>query len=534
MTKRNSNTRINRRDLLSTGAGLLGSLALPRYALAVADGEAPVAATRYGKVRGYADGEVNVFKGIRYGADTAAHRFQPPQLPQSWEGVADSFEYGAASPQNRSSEAISEDCLFLNVWTPEADDGRSRPVMVYIHGGAYNHGSGSSPLYDGRALAEHGDVVVVTVNHRLNAFGYLYLQRLAPERFPDSGNCGQLDLVLALQWVRDNIAQFGGDPERVLAFGQSGGGAKIATMMAMPAADGLFQRAASMSGQQVTASGPSNATHRTMAYLDALGVHPKDINELADLPIDRLVEALDARDPVLTYDTSVYFGPVLDMRSLTRHPFYPDAAPQSAHIPMIIGNTHDETRAFLRNPEYSDLDWDDVPGLLVPNMRVDIRPDYVVSEYRRIYPDYSPSQVFFAATTAARSWRGAIIEAEERAKQEGADTFVYQLDFPSPVKPELGAPHTHDIPLIFRNLDAPGSIAGTGENSEAVSAMMSDAFISFASTGVPSSDLLPDWTPFTLPDRPTMLFDVSPRIENDPRGAEREIFERVPYVQPGT
>lgn len=520
-----------RREILKAGAGLASALGtVPLFA----QSGAPVVTTAHGKVRGFSENGIQTFKGVRYGADTAPRRFESPARPQPWEETVDCLEYGASAPQRGTAETISEDCLFLNVWTPSIDDGRKRPVMFYIHGGAYNHGSGSSPLYDGSALARKFDVVVVTVNHRLNAFGYLYLQRLAPDRFPDSGNGGQLDLVLALQWVRDNIGAFGGDPNRVLAFGQSGGGAKIATMMAMPAAKGLFQRAASMSGQQVTASGPANATERTLAYLDTLGVKPNEVTRLTTMPMEQLVQGLDARDPVLSYDASVYFGPVLDMRSLMRHPFYPDAAPQSAHIPMIIGNTHDETRAFLREPAYYELRWEDVPGLLIPNMRVDIRPEYVVAEYRRLYPDYTPSQVFFAATTAARSWRGAIIEAEERARQDGADTFVYQLDFPSPLKPELGAPHTFDIPLVFGNLDAPGSIAGTGEEAVAVSLMMSEAFTNFAATGVPSGNALPGWTPYSLPDRPTMIFDVEPRMDNDPRGAERRIFERVPYVQPGT
>lgn len=522
-----------RRQVLIAGASLVGSM-YASGAVARSSDMAPVVATSHGDVRGFADDNVLVFKGVRYGADTGKNRFRPPSAPSAWDNIVDCFKYRASAPQNNTTDRISEDCLFLNVWTPGLNDGRKRPVLFYIHGGAYNHGSGSSPMYDGKALALRGDVVVVTVNHRLNAFGYLYLQRLAPDVFPDSGNCGQLDLVLALKWVRDNIAAFGGDPERVLAFGQSGGGAKIATMMAMPAAEGLFQRAASMSGQQVTASGPGNATRRTLAYLDALGVSADDVGSLLALPTEKLVDALQVRDPVLDYDASVYFGPVLDMRSLTRHPFYPDAAPQSANIPMIIGNTHDETRAFLRDPAYYDLRWEDVPALLVPNMRVDIRPDYVVNEYRRIYPDYSPSQVFFAATTAARSWRGAIIEAEERARQRGAGTYAYQLDFPSPLRPELGAPHTFDIPLVFGNLAAAGSIAGTGEEARAVSGMMGDAFISFAATGIPSSKQLPDWTPFTLPERSTMIFDAAPRIERDPRGAERKIFERVPYIQPGT
>jgi para-nitrobenzyl esterase len=529
VAERRTNAILNRREFLAVGAGAM-LLSAGRLHGAAAE---PVVATTHGRLRGYHDNGVEVFKGIRYGQDTGPRRFMPPLPPEPWTGEIDALEYGPAAPQDRTSEALSEDCLFLNVWTPGSGEGRKRPVMFYIHGGAYSHGSGSSPLYDGGALAKRGDVVVVTVNHRLNAFGYLYLRRFGDGSWADSGNCGQLDLVLALQWVRDNIAAFGGDPDRVLAFGQSGGGAKVATMMAMPAAAGLFQRAASMSGQQVTASGPANATRRTKAFLDEIGVVPADVGRLASLPVETLLRGLEAPDPVLGFGP-VYFGPVLDMRSLMRHPFYPDAPPQSADIPMIIGNTHDETHAFLRGERYENLEWEDLPELLIPNMRVDIRPEFVVAQYRKLYPDYSPTRVFFAATTAARSWRAAVIEAEERAKQDGADTFVYQLDFASPVYPELGAPHAFDIPLVFGNLGAEGSIAGTGDEARAVSGMMSEAFIAFARDGRPRSKLLPRWTPYTLKKRETMIIDKKPRMENDPRGEERKLFATVPYVQPGT
>ena len=342
---------------------------------------------------------------------------------------------------------------------------------------------------------------MVTVQHRLNAFGYLYLARLDP-RFPDSGNAGQLDLILALRWVRENIANFGGDPGRVTVFGQSGGGAKIATMMGMPAAAGLFHRAATMSGQQVTVSGPQNATARARAYLSALRAESPDA--LRTLPVEALVEGLGAIDPIL--GGTLYFGPVLDMKWLTRHPFWPDSNPQSNAIPLLLGNTHDETRGFFGpgHPKLAGLDWDNLPERIAPELRVDAHPEWVVREYRRLFPDHGPEQIFFAATTAARSWRAQLIEAEARAAA-GAPAFVYQLDFPSP------AAHGADIPLVF---------GGQGP--------VARAFLDFARTGNPG------WAPYTLPARRTMVFGRTPRLVSDPRRAERELFARIPYVQPGT
>src|SRR5882757_8900813 len=393
-----------------------------------------LATTQAGKVRGRVHEGIHTFKGIRYGADTQARRFMPPLAPAPWKKALDATEYGAASPQpGKETEPTSEDCLFLNVWTPGMRDGAKRPVMFYIHGGAYSHGSGSSPLYDGTRLCHRGDVVVVTVNHRLNAFGYLYLARLGGAQFADSGNAGMLDLVMALRWVRDNIAEFGGDPGRVMLFGQSGGGAKIATLMGMPVARGLFHRAATMSGQQVTASGPLNATSRARALLDALQLPPQRVEEISTVPKERLLEAMAATDPVIGKG-SLYFGPVLDERTLQQHPFFPDAPLISAQVPMIIGNTHDETRLLIggSDPAAFALDWEHLPARLAAQMRVDITPETVVAAYRQMYPQYSPSDVFFAATTAARSWRGAIIEVEMRAAQ-GAPAYAYELDWKSPL-----------------------------------------------------------------------------------------------------
>ena len=520
---------VSRRTLIAAGGALLAPCGV------WAAGPSPVAKTTNGPVRGYVDQGIKVFKGVRYGADTAPRRFRPPLAPRAWTKVLDATAYGPSSPQgSRDDQPQSEDCLLLNVWTPGLRDGARRPVMVYLHGGAYSNGSGSSPLYDGVRLCRRGEVVVVTINHRLNVFGYGFLAKLAGPEFADSGNVGMLDILLALRWVADNAAEFGGDASRVMVFGQSGGGAKIATLMAMPAARGLFHRAATMSGQQVTASGPLHATERMTLFLAAVGLTPERAGEAATLPVARLLEGLAVRDPFTP--GGLYFGPVLDERSLTRHPFWPDAAPQGLKIPMIIGNTHDEARAFVAHskPDPFALGWDDVAGRIAPELRVDIDPDHVVAAYRKLYPDYSPSEVFFAAITAGRSWRGAVIEAEERARG-GAPAFVYQLDLPSTVEAgRLRAMHATDIPLVFDNLAARGSPTAPSAAAQAVADAMSEAFIAMAKTGNPNHPALPAWTPYDLTRRATMVFDADTRLVDDPRGAERRLFAKVPYIQPGT
>jgi para-nitrobenzyl esterase len=243
--------------------------------------------------------------------------------------------------------------------------------------------------------------------------------------------------------------------------------------------------------------------------------------------MERLLDGLDATDPIL--GGAVYFGPVLDMKWLTRHPFWPNANPQSNGVPMILGNTHDETRAFIPRERVVGLTWDDLPQRMAPELKVDISPEWVVSEYRRLFPSYSPEQVFYAATTAGRSWRGQVEEAEARAKA-GAKTWVYQVDFSSPTEPWRGAPHTMDIALSFGTLDAPGSFTGTGTGARAASDAMMRSFTTFPATGNPN----PTWPMYRLPARSTMIFDVSSHIEDDPRREQRELFARVPYIQPGT
>jgi len=447
-----------------------------------------------------------VFAGIRYGR---AERFRAPVAVLRAEQMPGGA-FGAACPQGGDHyQPQSEDCLFLNVWTPDPEATRKKPVMVYFHGGAYSTGSVTDPVNDGAKLAARGDVVLVTVNHRLNALGYLYLARLDP-RFPDSGNAGQLDLIAALKWVQRNIAAFGGDPANVTVFGQSGGGAKIATLMAMPEAKGLFHKAITMSGQQVTASGPLNATKRAEAVLAKLG----DGIDPATAPVEQLVAALSATDPIL--GGGVYMGPVLDMKHLTRHPFWPDAAPQSLGIPMMLGNVVMETRAFYApdKPPLAGLTMDNLAESIAPQMRIDIHPLWVVGQFRARYPAADATELFHRIVTAARSWRGQVEEAEARARA-GHPGFVYQLDFEH-------AKHADDIALSFGTIPDPTSA------QQAMSGTVMDAFVRFARTGDPG------WAPYDLKTRKTMIFDTHSRVESDPRQWERELFARVPYIQPGS
>jgi para-nitrobenzyl esterase len=453
------------------------------------------------------------FAGIRY---ARAERFQPPVPVTSTAPMAEQARsFGPACPQpGEAYQPQSEECHFLNVWVPAVERrglNTMLPVMVYFHGGAYSTGSVTDPLNDGAALAARGDVVVVTVNHRLNALGYLYL----PDRFPDSGNAGQLDLICALQWVQRNIAAFGGDPGNITLFGQSGGGAKIATLMAMPAAVGLFHKAITMSGQQVTASGPINAAKRTEAFLARLGVGV----DPATAPVKALLEALHAVDPVL--GGRVYFGPVLDMKNLLRHPFWPDAPEQSAAVPMLLGNAVAETRAFYPadGRVLNGLTWDNLATRIAPEMRVDLHPQWVVAQFRARYPEAAPPDLYHRIVTPARSWRGQVEEAEARARADHAEgrgnTFVYQLDFEN-------AQHTDDIGLAFATVPAPSPA------QRRMSAVMLDAFVRFARSGDPG------WPAYDLAQRQTMVFDRESRVVSDPRKWERELFARVPFIQPGS
>ena len=537
---------LTRRSLLKgfAAAGALAATPLLRHrALAAgATTDGPVATTTYGKVRGYVDHDIRAFKGIRYGDDTSKFRFQAPRPPAPWTGVHDALAWGPRAPQPGRTQSsasaatapqdpVSEDCLFLNVWTPGLRDNAKRPVMVYIHGGGYNALSANDPLYDGVRLCQRGDVVVVTLNHRLNAFGYLYLAELGGADFGDSGNTGQLDLILALQWVRDNIVEFGGDPSRVLIFGESGGGAKNACLMAQPLAMGLFTRAASSSGETVTVSKPETATARAEAVLKALELPRDRIAEIKTLPMDKLIAASRA---------SSYYGPVLDGRSVPRHPFHPDAPKFSAHIPFMVGTNKDEARLLVGRgqPAMFDLTWETLPPAIakVADRMGQLDQGEVIAMYRRTHPNWTASDVFFAAATDSRDWRPALIEVERRAALPpgAAPTYSYELHWGSPTDPKMRAHHALDLPLLMDNVTLSPRLTGTGPDAYAMAEIMSETYIAFARTGNPNNSKIPQWPAYDLSRRATMAFDVKPRVIDDPRSEPRKMFSTVPYENPGT
>ncbi len=512
-----------RRTVLAAGVGAaITGAALSRPPV-------PSASSKAGRFVGERlAGGIACFLGIRYGR---AARFQAPTPEPFGRSTVRAVAFGPAAPQRSKRGPQSEDCLFLNVWTPAVHSGAQLPVMIYIHGGAYAFGSATDPVCDGARLAEQG-AVVVTVNHRLNALGYLYLARL-DSHFPDSGNAGQLDLAVALSWVRDNIAAFGGDPTRITAFGDSGGGAKVTTLLAMPAAVGLIHRAATMSGQQVTVSGPLNATRRTRAYLAYIGVSEHDLSPLLTFPSERLLEGLAAIDPV--HGGPLYFGPVLDHKNLLRHPFWPDPHPQSLAVPMMTGNARDEMRAFVDPdaPFLREMNWDNVAARIGDELPADVSPEWVVAEYRRQLPTASPSDIYFKATTDGRSWRGQLEVAEARARA-GRPAWVYQVDFTSRADPRRGAFHCIDLPLLFGTFAAPGADTGSDVAVRRMSQTIRSHFLAFARHGDPNLAGAPAWPAYDLARRATMVFNVDSHVEDNPRAWQRELFARAPYRQPGS
>lgn len=485
----------------------------------------PVVATEYGQVRGTLHDGIYAFKGIPYGGSTAGkNRFMPPTPPASWDGVRDALEYGNRAPQPvLSADSVgdyakmirwydqpgemSEDCLVLNVWTPGINDGAARPVMVSFHGGGFTSGTGNGPGYIGDPLARFGDVVVVTVNHRLGVLGYLYLGDLVGPDFSKSGDAGVLDLVAALEWVRDNIEGFGGDPGSVMIWGQSGGGAKTSTLLAMPSAKGLFHRAAVQSGSSLRMRTTEEATDTAKLLLKELGLEATQVAELQNVPFEDLIAAQSA----IGDGPGGSFSPVVDGEALPRHPFDPDAPEVSKDVPMIIGWTLDDAALALTN---FDLDEN---GLAAAVARVGgKRAAEILSAYQAAYPDVAPYLVQARVMTDARFGRGALLQAERKARQGGAPAYLYLWKWQSPgMGGKFGAVHGVDVGLAFHNFA--GEIAGSGTaEGELMADRLASAWVAFARSGNPNNPRLPEWPAYDPDKKPTMVFDVDTRVESDP------------------
>jgi para-nitrobenzyl esterase len=511
--------------------------------------QAPVASTGSGKVRGQIVDGISVFKGIPYAASTAgANRLRKPQPAEEWPGVRDALSYPSMAPQPDSPirglfaswtdpTTSGEDCLGLNIWTPALRDGAKRPVMVWFHGGDFSSLSGSRRVFDGTRLAWRGDVVLVTVNHRLNAFGFLYLGKLLPE-FADAANVGMLDLVAALSWVRDNIAEFGGDPGNVTIFGQSGGGGKVATMMAMPAGKGLFHRAIIQSGSyarnaHLEAMSPDVATSHAQTLLAAAGLQPTEARRLLDMPMTAVIEAIAKAGKA---ETPPVWRPVADGTILPSGPSWPRAPAVSADVPLMIGTTATEMSmlmGMLIDPTLFDLDEAGLRKRVSAWYAAD-KLDEIIQTFRARSPGASPGRLFFDIATATVFRRGAWIHADLKAEQNQAPAYLYEIDWVTPVDGgKWGSPHSLEHPFVFDNVALSESMVGTSRaGPQRMADQISPTWVAFARSGNPNNEAIPHWPAYTSADRTTMVFDTDSRAVEDFREDERKLVQTADGREP--
>lgn len=514
----------------------------------VARSDTAVVEINAGRVAGYVRRGIFAFKGIPYALSTAGvNRFCAPRKPKPWAGVRSSRQYGFVAPQDKGTgrqndeEAFifqwndsieGEDCLRVNLWTPGLKDGKNRPVMVWLHGGGFAAGSGHDlPAFDGENLARRGDVVVVTLNHRLNILGFLDLSHFG-DRYAQSGNVGMLDIVAALEWVRDNISEFGGDPGRVLIFGQSGGGAKVSTLMAMPAAKGLFHRAVVQSGSFAMSNRPEKSRRLTDTVLRELALGPSNLERIHSVPYAELRRASEAAlrqlNPPQTGvpDTrrlgeTFGFSPVADGAVLPSMPFSREAPAVSAEVPMIIGTTLNEFTTGINHPEYEDMT--EVELQLRAAGMFPGRGPRLIEAFRRRTPRAKPFDLW-SRIASAPVRQAAIRQAVAKSALNGAPAYLYWFTWQTSILD--GRPrafHCAELPFVFYNTDRCENMTGGGSVARALSAQMADAWIHFAHTGDPNHPGMPRWSYVSAQAEriPTMIFDNPTRMELGPDQEEQ-------------
>jgi para-nitrobenzyl esterase len=542
-----------RRDFLRSSV-LLGvqSALLPVATMAAAthvpsDGRETIADTTYGKVRGVLtpDG-VRTFCGIPYGGDTGgANRFKPPTKPASWTGVRDAVQWGNKSPQIAAAGQAttimyldytegglgrqSEDCLVLNVWSKAGRDGGKRPVMVRIHGGGFSTGTGNHPMYWGHASAKRGDVIYVSMNHRLGALGYLDLSQVGGAPYAHSGNAGMLDLVAALEWVRDNAENFGGDPNNVMIMGESGGGAKVSTLCAMPAAKGLFHRAVVESGSALGSRKPDDSQKSTQRFFSRLGLSADQIGALTSLPVNRLLEAdVLMNNRMYPGDPRVAgFSPVMDGDVIPRDGFQPDANPLSLGIPMLIGYNQDEGTFLMQaDEEFYAIDEAGLHKRVTD--RTGANADKVIATYRKVFPNASPTILMDYIARDTGFGRNAITQAERHALAGKAATYMYRFNWQTPgFNGKYGCPHGAEIVFVTGDPSHMDVLTHNTPEAQALAAKVNAAWVAFAKTGDPNTAGLPHWEPYTTGTRAVMFLDNQSTLVKDPEAEVRKLWDEI-------
>lgn len=502
-----------------------------------------IANTTYGKIAGFTQNGLYIFKGIPY---AKANRFEAPTAPDSWEGVRSCRHFGPTSPQGKrsgwESDEIAfafdwddgytgENCQRLNIWTPGLDDGKTRPVMVWLHGGGFAAGSGQElPGYDGANLSKNEDVVVVTLNHRLNALGFLDLSDFG-DKYAKSGNAGMLDIVSALEWVRDNIVNFGGDPGNVTIFGQSGGGGKVGTLTGMPAAEGLFHKAIVQSGSMLRMMTSDNSRRIGRETAAILGLDKNNIGVIDTIPYEQLLAAGEkaiakVKAEVGAEGGAFIFGwaPTVDGDVLPEHPYGNEAPQQSRDIPMMIGTTLHEFTASTYVPALKNLSKEQIVENL--RQRYGDNTDDFLKAFEKAYPDYAAIDLIDTDFTFRPS---AVVQAGLKAGQDAAPVYMYLFSWESPVMDgRLRSTHCMEIPFVFANTDRHASMTGGGDDARRLGDIMGKAWANFARTGNPNTEDLPEWPAFTAENGATMVFDNECKVVNNHDKELLEVIHRMP------